>query len=330
MSTGAHLETSSLTIVPGAEAAATVRVRNMGTVVDQFSLDVVGDAQPWAEVQPPSLSLFPGAEERARIVFRPPRSPHVPAGRMPFGVRVRSRIDPASSRVEEGALQIEPFYAARAEMTPRSSRGTREAFHDVTVENSGNAPFRARLSALDYDQQLELEIPQQVVVGAGQSVAVRLTVKARQVFEEGAAQQRPFRVVVQAPDSQPITVDGTFNQEPVGGSQVQPLLHGALRAGLLLLRNLPAVLFIAVVVPLAVRLAIQLITGTAVTGLFANYTDIWMGPFGSLAPPSWLRESVGLNWDVWIPSTSWTVLVALLGWGLVWLVAFVALRLFRR
>jgi len=330
MSTGAHLDTNSLSVAPGAEAAVSIRVRNMGTVVDQFSLDVLGDAQSWAEVQPPALSLFPGAEERARIVFRPPRSPHVPAGPMPFGVRVRSRIDPASSRVEEGALRIESFYEAHAEMTPLSSRGTREATHDVLVTNSGNSPFQARLRALDLDQQLDLEIPPTVVVRAGQSMPVRLTVRPRQELQEGAAQQHQFRVIVEAPGGQPIGLDGTFNQDPVAESRIEPILRDALRLGLLVLRNLPAILFIAVVVPLAIRLAIQLITGAPMTGVFADYTNLWIRPFGSLGVPPWLRDSVGLDWDVWIATTSWTTLLALLGWGIVWFVAFVALRLFRR
>ena len=62
MGATASLATKSVRVEPGAGASLEIRVRNTGQVVDQFSLDILGDAAPWTTVEPPSLSLFPGAE----------------------------------------------------------------------------------------------------------------------------------------------------------------------------------------------------------------------------------------------------------------------------
>jgi hypothetical protein len=41
--------------VPGAEATVTATVRNTGTLVDQFTFEILGDAAGWATVDPPTL-----------------------------------------------------------------------------------------------------------------------------------------------------------------------------------------------------------------------------------------------------------------------------------
>src|SRR5688500_2366142 len=135
----AHLETRSVPIAPGSQATVAIRIRNTGSVVDQFTVQVLGDATPWALVVPPTLSLFPGAEETAQVTFSPPRSPEVPAGPMPFGLRVVSKEDPAGSVVEEGSLELAPFSDLFAELAPRTSRGSRSATHDLAIDNRGNA-----------------------------------------------------------------------------------------------------------------------------------------------------------------------------------------------
>jgi len=67
------LTTADLTVEAGARAVATIRVRNTGSIVDRFDIDVVGVTASWATVDPASLSLFPGAEGTATITFAPAR-----------------------------------------------------------------------------------------------------------------------------------------------------------------------------------------------------------------------------------------------------------------
>lgn len=212
----AHLDPRLIPVVPGSQAATQIRVRNTGSVVDQFTIEVLGDAQPWAVVQPPSLSLFPGAEEAATLTFSPPRSPQVAAGQLPFGVRVLSKEDPTGSVVEEGVLEVAAFNDVFAELAPRTSRGSRHASHDLAVDNRGNAPLNATLSAADPDRLLAFDLrPPSVVADPGTASFAKIGVSPRKRFWRGPAQTRPFQVQVEAPGMAPMSVEGSMLQEAI-------------------------------------------------------------------------------------------------------------------
>src|SRR2546428_9742683 len=109
MGATATLEAPALAVEPGAEASVKLRVRNTGQVVDPFAFQVLGDPGGWSAGDPPPLSLFPGAEEVTTIRFRPPRASSVPAGEVPFAVRVVSREDPDAAAVEDRLPAIGSF-----------------------------------------------------------------------------------------------------------------------------------------------------------------------------------------------------------------------------
>src|SRR5438874_1254564 len=131
------LVTPVVSAAPGGAGAAEVRIRNIGTVVDQFVINLLGEASAWATVDPPFVSLFPGAEETVTVNFRPPRSSSVIAGGIPFGVRVSSKEDPDFSAVEEGSVQISGFAAVTAKLVPRTSQGRSGGEHRLEVTNTG-------------------------------------------------------------------------------------------------------------------------------------------------------------------------------------------------
>ncbi len=216
MSVLVHLQPATVALVPGDTATVAVRIRNTGTVVDEFDLGVVGDAQGWSAVDPAVISLFPGAEGDATITFTPPRLPSVPAGSMPFGLRVRSKEDPAGSIVEEGALDIAPFHEVSAELVPRTSRGSTGATHDVAVDNRGNVALEAALTALDADRLLAFDVrPPSVVAGPGAAVFAKVRVQPRRRFWRGTPVARPFQLQVTVADTPPVTIDGTLLQTPI-------------------------------------------------------------------------------------------------------------------
>ncbi|MHB8893341.1 MAG: COG1470 family protein, partial [Candidatus Limnocylindrales bacterium] len=135
MGASVTLVTPAVAVEPGQSVSVEVRIRNTGTVVDEFVLDVLGDAAGWAAVEPGSVSLFPGAEGTAKAVFSPPRASGTPAGHVPFGLRARSREDPAGSAVEEGSVEVGAFQEPYAELVPRTSRGSSSGSHDLAVDN---------------------------------------------------------------------------------------------------------------------------------------------------------------------------------------------------
>src|SRR5437763_10733451 len=120
MAATATLASKAVTVTPGGEAVTEVRVRNSGTVVDQFTIEVLGDASAWAIVEPAVVPLFPGAEAVARIKFKPPKSSSVPARAVPFAVRVKSREDALASLVEVVVVVVGSFYVTSAELFSRT------------------------------------------------------------------------------------------------------------------------------------------------------------------------------------------------------------------
>ena len=234
----AHLESRLIAVTPGSQAGVQLRVRNTGSVVDQFTFQVLGDAQAWSTVAPPSLSLFPGAEEAVTITFAPPRSSQAPAGQLPFGVHVVSKEDPQGSVVEEGVLDVAPFSDVFAELAPRTSRGRRGASHDLAIDNRGNAPINATLSAVDPDRMLNFDMrPPGVVAQPGTATFAKVGVKPTKSFWRGPTQTRPFTVLLDGAGPTPVSVDGTMVQEAI-------LPPWTMRALLLLLGILAALVLV--------------------------------------------------------------------------------------
>lgn len=199
---------------PGGEAFGQVRIRNTGTVVDEFSLSVLGDASPWASVEPVAVSLFPGSEELVALRFRPPRAATTKEGPVAFGVRVASREDPGGSVVEEGTLQVGRFSDVFAELVPRTSRGRFSARHDLAVDNRGNIRVNATVSAKDADNALTFQFePPAVVADPDTAAFARVKVAPRKRFLKGPARTYPFQVSVESEGAPTETADGTLLQE---------------------------------------------------------------------------------------------------------------------
>ena len=216
MGAAAHLESRLIAVTPGSQASVQLRVRNTGSVVDQFTFQVLGDAQAWSTVTPPSLSLFPGAEDAVSISFIPPRTAQVPAGQLPFGVHIISKEDPQGSVVEEGVVDVAPFSDVFAELAPRTSRGSRRASHDLAIDNRGNAPINATLSAVDPDRLLNFDVrPPGVVAEPGTATFAKVAVRPRKSFWRGPSQTRPFQVLLEGAGPTPVTVEGTMVQEAI-------------------------------------------------------------------------------------------------------------------
>ncbi len=216
MGASVTLVTPALAVEPGQEVTGEVRVRNTGSVVDEFTLDVLGDAAGWAAADPAVISLFPGAEGTARLVFRPPRTATTPAGVVPYGLRARSREDPAGSAVEEGSIEVGAFLDPFAELAPRTSRGSGSGSHDLAIDNRGNARLNAEVEGTDADRNLKFDIkPPGVVVEPGMAGFAKIRVSPVKRFWRGQPKTRPFQLFVKPEGGTPITIDGTLLQESV-------------------------------------------------------------------------------------------------------------------
>jgi hypothetical protein len=220
------LASKALEVVPGSVASC--------TVVDQFTIDVLGDPGAFASAEPPALSLFPGAEGSAVVSFAPPRNSSTPAGALPFGIRARSQEDPGGSAVEEGVLTVGTFSDTFAELVPRASRGSRGATHELAVDNRGNARLNASITAADPDQLLGFDVqPPGLVVEPGTAGFAKVRVRPTKRFWRGQPKTRPFKVAVAGDDGRPIVLDGSMLQEAILPRWLVPALLALL--GLLIL-----------------------------------------------------------------------------------------------
>jgi len=203
-----------LSATPGESVEAAVLVRNNGTLVDQFSVDIVGDAREWTEVVPRVLNLMPGKDGQITVTFSPPRDSSVLAGPLPFGVRVLSREEPAGSSVEEGVLEVAPFTNLQVELSPTTSRCRGKAVHDVVVDNSGNHPVGVEVVTNDQEEQLRLTLNHSsLLVEPGTSAFLRLKAKPYDRFLRGPDRRHPFQVTALSGELPPTTVEGTVVQQ---------------------------------------------------------------------------------------------------------------------
>ncbi|PWK86063.1 hypothetical protein C8D88_105103 [Lentzea atacamensis] len=225
MGATATLSTSDLSVAPGGDVTCQVMVRNAGELVDQFTIDVVGDAAPWSQAEPGVVNLNPGESAPVLIRFAPPRDPGVYAGSVPFGVRVISREDPHGSVVEEGVVVVGAFTDIAAELVPAKAEGARRAKYEVAVDNVGNAPAVLRLRPIDPEDELEFRLDRsEIALPPGTTAFVRLRAKPRKTFLRGEPQRHPFQVEVVPEQGDPLIAQGTMVQRQLLPKWLLPAL----------------------------------------------------------------------------------------------------------
>jgi hypothetical protein len=224
----ASLSSAVPTVEPGGEAQIVVTVRNTGAVVDQFAIEVLGDAAAWSVVEPAVLSLFPGNEGTATVLLRPPRVASMLAGSVPFAVRVRSKEDPQGSVAEEGIIEVGHFDDLAAELVPRTTRGRRKAVVDLAIDNRGNLPLNATVQVIDPDAALRFEArPPAIVAGPGTATFSKVEIRPRSRFLRGSPRTFPFQVLVTSDGREPVVADGVMLQEQLVPKWVPKALLGA-------------------------------------------------------------------------------------------------------
>jgi hypothetical protein len=216
MGVAVALDRPDVPVAPGTESASEIRIRNTGAIVDQFQLDVVGEAAPWAHVEPPQVNLMPGEEGTARLVFAPPRSSRVAAGPVAFALRVMSREDTAGSSIEEGVVSVAPYSQIVVDLVPRTSYGRFAGRHQLALDNLGNHPELVSVTASDPDRLLKLRVePSNLSVDPGTTTFVKIKGKPKKWLWMGQGKATPFSVLVTGEESEQSTAQGAVLQQPL-------------------------------------------------------------------------------------------------------------------
>jgi hypothetical protein len=189
------LDETRVHVDAGSRATVSVRVNNAGAIVEGYTIEVLGEAAEWSLVVPAEVSVFPGEEAVAEVAFSPPASAKVPAGSVPFGIRVRSTVDSQDSAVVEGDLEVGGFRNINARIGPKTSHGRRSGKHHIDLSNWGNQDVSIEVTASDPDEELSFVVKPPVVdvaIGTEQTVVVR--VKGPSTFFKGPPKRKPFTV----------------------------------------------------------------------------------------------------------------------------------------
>jgi hypothetical protein len=199
VTTSAELDRPTVVVTPGEEAATTLAVRNDSDIVEAYEFEALGQCAPWTTVKPARLSLYPGTTENVTVLLRPPRSPDVPAGEWPLGIRVLPVERPQNTVVSESIVIIEPFVQTNAELVPQRRRGWRSARYSVSLRNLGNTAVTVSLSAAETEGQLRFRVPRQIPeIGPGALESIRLRARARKLIWFGTPVTRAFRISADA------------------------------------------------------------------------------------------------------------------------------------
>jgi PASTA domain/WD40-like Beta Propeller Repeat/IPT/TIG domain len=240
VSLNTRMAPTTLRVDPGAETSCQVMIHNIGTIVDEYSLEVSGQPAAWAAVEPARLSLFPGAQGAVRVRFRPPRLSTTPSGSLPFQVRTVSTTDPTVSESEQGVLEVGAFTDLSAELTPHTSQGRRWGTHEVALRSAGNVPVPVRLSATDPDAALRFHLePEALTLEPGGAARAHVRAQPRHLRWLGRPQPYPFRVTATPERGSALTRDGIMRQNPVIPTWLPPALVAAAAAVVALILLLP-------------------------------------------------------------------------------------------
>jgi len=213
MGAATALPVRDVRVEPGATTTATLMVRNTGQVVDQFTIDVVGNCAEWTKVEPKVVNLMPGADVEVTVTFAPARSPQVAAGVIPFGLRVLSREDPPGSTVAEGSVDVAAFSDVQIELVPRQSKGRRKGKHQLAIDNNGNQPVAVQVTAADEEEALDFAFDHEAAsIEPGAAAFIRIVARPEKRFFKGADRQHPFVVSVVPTNAEPIATRGIMTQ----------------------------------------------------------------------------------------------------------------------
>lgn len=223
----------ALRVAPGSGVSFVVEVRNLGSVVDRYSCEIVGIDTSWSTVTPAALELFPErdapSDGRARpdappsvgrfsVTIRPPRSPEARAGDWAIGAKVQSEHDPADRTVEETVVTVLPFGQLEADLVPSMTSGRLSAQTIVSVRNAGNRPKSFEASGSDKAKILDYAFePPSVALGAGEDQPIKLRVRPKRAILLGQPATRLFTIDVHGdgPDTPPAALSGTLSQRSI-------------------------------------------------------------------------------------------------------------------
>src|SRR5690349_3687400 len=210
-------------------------VKNAGTTVDQYSIEIENLDPTWYTVVVPSVSLFPGDSAPIPIRIHPPRGKDTRPGNHAFVVRARSNADPTMIGKTKGVIIIGSFAVFHMELAPKRITGFRGNYK-LTINNGANNDLQLALNAEDADESLKFNLkPAEPTIAPNSKVVVPMVVSTKGLRLVGAEEKFKFNVTahpVEGTQEDDKLAQGEFVQKPIFRAWKWPLV---ILAALLLL-----------------------------------------------------------------------------------------------
>jgi hypothetical protein len=207
----------------GAPAEAVVTLQNLGDVVEQYGVEVVGLDPLWYTVSAngDGIGLFPKDRDQVRLAFHPPIGSGVRAGTYRFEVHVRSR-DGSQDKTAQGVLEVGGRPAVRVDLMPlrQTARG-KGRFH-LQATNTGTADGEIALEARDAEEACRFRFPKgdAVVVPAKGKLDLPFEIIPKRRPWFGAERTYDFTVTARSQNTRSLIqpFPGQFTNQPRIGS----------------------------------------------------------------------------------------------------------------
>lgn len=196
----------------------TVTLENLGDVVEQYVVDLVGLEPDWYTAPGGTVGIFPQDHDDVRISVHPPRRPGVQAGSYSFRVRVRSRGS-AQEMVAQGRLELRGYAVFRLDIMPHRQTARRRGRYQVQLANTGNADTQLFLDARDAEEGCRFRFPKDdaPIVAAGSRMELPLIVGPKRRPWVGPDHRYELTVTArpQAGSGDPKTVTAQYTHHPL-------------------------------------------------------------------------------------------------------------------
>jgi hypothetical protein len=191
------LANDQLRLDPGQDGQSEFTVRNPGNIIETYDLTLLGPAQPWVEITPDFVSLFPGEEDTVTLELHPPMTHRVPAGTYAVGVMAQSQVRPGAASTAEVLVTVNPFYRFRCTSASTSFTIRTRATMLVQIINEGNSTVTYELKAEDPEGYMRVRAKESLVTLApGESRWVDILISVAPKFIGSDFNTRSFNVSV--------------------------------------------------------------------------------------------------------------------------------------
>lgn len=190
------LSPQSLQVEAGGEPATIfATVRNLGDIVDRFSIQVGGLDPSWFKLSATSVSLFPQDSGDVQIKFQVPRKEGVKAGAYPFTIIATSESMAQEYTSVQGTLEVRPFAQFELDMRPTRATCRCKAYYRVILVNSGISDLSLNLKAVDVEEGCQFRFkPNNPRLAAWAKLEVKMQVKPKQRPLSGSEKRYEFTV----------------------------------------------------------------------------------------------------------------------------------------